>query len=217
MIVPRVTLPLIAAALSLPACKKPAVESYRVPKETVAQTSPANAEGPAASSGSASPATAPAGGAMADTAVATASGPGLTWIAPAHWTAKPGSAMRKGSYTIKAAGVEGEADLSITAFPGDVGGELANVNRWRGQVQLPPIGQAELAAATQHIDRHGLHVTVVDLTGSGANAQNMLGAIVPLNGSTWFFKLLGPAAIVAKEKAAFTSFLETIKPAATAK
>ena len=34
-----------------------------------------------------------------------------------------------------------EIDFSITSFPGDVGGLLANVNRWLGQIGLPPTDQ----------------------------------------------------------------------------
>ena len=149
---------------------------------------------------------------MANTAVPTASGAALAWTAPAHWTAKPAGAMRKGSYSIKGDG--GEADMSITAFPGDVGGDLANLNRWRGQIGLGPIAQAEFESTTQHLDYNGLHLTVVDIAGTGATAQRILGAMVPHAGGTWFFKLMGPAGLVAKEKAAFAAFLETIKPAA---
>ncbi len=209
----RLSVSLLAVSLLLPACRKPAIESYRVPKEAAAAPSGAAPAG-AGVAQAAAPAGAPDGNAMASTAVATASGPGLTWTAPAHWTAKPGSAMRKGSYAVKAEGMAGEADLSITAFPGDVGGDLANLNRWRGQIQLPPVAQGELEASTQHVDHEGLHMTVVDLAGTGASAQRILGAMVPHNGSTWFFKLMGPDALVAKEKAAFTAFLNTIKPAA---
>ena len=38
------------------------------------------------------------------------------------------------------------------------------------------------------------------------------GAIVPLNGETWFFKLLGPDALVAQQKPAFLEFLRTVRP-----
>jgi hypothetical protein len=193
------------------ACKKPAVEAYRVPKETAAQTSTAPAAGSGA--GASAPAAAPAmGGSMANTPVATASGPALTWTAPAHWAAKPTGAMRKGSYTVTGPG--GEGDMSISAFPGDVGGDLANVNRWRDQVKLPPITQAQLESSTEHVDRNGLHMTVVDLIGTGSDAKRILGVIVPHAGGTWFFKLIGPEPLVAKEKAAFTAFIDTIKPAA---
>lgn len=197
-------------------CRKQEVTVYRIPKElapaeaaqpAAPQTMPADSSGAPRAAG-----TAPD---MANTAVATASGAALTWTAPAGWTAKTGSSMRKGSYAVKGDG--GEADMAITAFPGDVGGDLANLNRWRGQIQLPPVGQAEFEAATQHLDRNTLHMTVVDVVGTGANAQRILGAMVPFAGATWFFKLSGPDALVAKEKTAFMAFLDTVKPAAPAK
>ena len=40
-------------------------------------------------------------------------------------------------------------DLIVTKFPGDVGGVLANVNRWRKQIGLQPIGDDELDKATR--------------------------------------------------------------------
>ena len=219
---PRVTFASLSAAtaLLLAACSKPAIESYRAPKDPapVAKAGPAphnhGAEAPqAAPALPTPPTTAAAGGTMANTPVATSSGPGLVWSAPASWSAKPGSAMRKGSYAIKGDG--GEADLSITAFPGDVGGDLANINRWRGQIQLGPIGAGDLASAVQRIERNGLKIGVVDLGGAaGTGAQRIVGAMVPHEGSTWFFKLMGPDALVAKEKAAFMAFLDTVKPSA---
>ncbi|MBI5690342.1 MAG: hypothetical protein HZC55_09585 [Verrucomicrobia bacterium] len=206
----RPTLICLACTLVLAAgCRREEITTYRVPKEP-APASPHGAGAPAAGA----PTTPAARGdaALANTAVAVATGASLAWTAPAHWTAKAGSSMRKGSYAIKGEG--GEADMAITAFPGDVGGDLANLNRWRGQLQLPPVGQAEFDASTQHLDRNGLHMTVVDVAGTGANAQRILGAMVPYSGATWFFKLLGPDALVAKEKPAFLAFLDTIKPAA---
>ena len=216
----RSVLPTLFASIALlTSCRKPAVESYRVPKESTAAAEVAMA-GPSAAPGAAPSAAPNAGGApagsgnsMANTAVATAGGPGLTWTAPPHWKAKPGSAIRKGSYAVTGEG--GEADLAISAFPGDVGGDLANLNRWRGQIQLPPVSEAEFEAAVQRIESNGLRMTVADLVGTGANAQRILGAMIPYGGATWFVKLIGPDALVAKEKPAFMAFLNTIQaPAA---
>ncbi len=102
--------------------------------------------------------------------VAATDAGGLTWTAPATWKAKPGSAMRKGSYTI---GTEGgpAADLAITAFPGDVGGDLANVNRWLGQLGRPPIAAAELAGVLTPLAGAGVAMQVVDLAGGTAGGQ----------------------------------------------
>lgn len=196
-VLPR-SLPVVACVLLLSACRDGKVTSYRVPHE--ADPVPA---APVA-------ATAPSGGAgMASTPVATTAGMALAWTAPAHWQAKAATAMRKGTYTITGEG--GEADLSITAFPGDVGGELANINRWRGQIGLGNLVQSQVAGASQHLDANNLHITVVDYTGLGAAAQGLLGAIVPVGAETWFFKLSGPAALVARERADFMDFLKTIR------
>jgi hypothetical protein len=196
---------LLVALLALTACREAKVTSYRVPKEKPDPLPPIlTGDVPMPSA---------AGGDMASTAVPTASGNDLSWTAPAEWQPKPLSAMRKGSFTIP--GENGaDADLSITAFPGDVGGLLANVNRWRGQVQLPPIGESDLPTATTQIEAHGLTFVVVDFASTGsAEPKRILGALVPFDGATWFFKLMGPDALVARQKSAFLAFLQTVKPA----
>ncbi len=198
MIARRLALALLACPLLFAACRKAEVTAYRVPKEK--ETEPA-----------AMPA---AGDAMAATAVPTNDGAALTWTAPATWKPKAASAMRKGSYAVPGeAGVE--ADFSITSFPGDVGGELANLNRWRGQLQLPPVGDADLATAVTRREFNGLQFGVVDLAGNGATPQRILGAWTAYGGATWFFKLgAAPGALVEKEKTAFLDFLASVKPAA---
>jgi len=202
-----------AAFALLAACRDEKVTNYRVPKEPD-PTLPAAASGDVGGSQEA-PAGMPSGTpvtgpSMADTAVGTASGPSLVWTAPPQWKPKALGPMRKGSYGVGAAGAE--AELSITAFPNDVGGELANVNRWRGQVGLGPLGAAQEDGAVTRIEANGLTFAVVDFGGpDAANRQRILGAIVPNAGSTWFFKILGADAIVAKEKPAFMDFLKTVK------
>jgi hypothetical protein len=119
--------------------------------------------------------------------------------------------MRKATYVVPGAG-GADAELSVTAFPGAVGGELANVNRWRGQLQLPPLTEAELAGAVSRVTINGLPVTLVDLTGGPADRpQRLLGAIVPDHGANWFFKFTGPAALVANEKPAFLALVQSLQ------
>lgn len=204
---------LVAIALTLGACRKAEVTAYRVPKEKDPELPGIAA--PAAPGATPEVAAPAAGGSMASTPVATAQGNGLAWTAPAHWKAKAAGAMRKGSYAVAGDG-GGEADVSITAFPNSVGGELANINRWRGQVALPPIGEGQLEAEVARTEHDGLKFGAVDLAGGGAAPQRILGAWVAFGGATWFFKVSGPDALVAKEKAAFTAFLATVKPAAPA-
>ncbi|MFI5336341.1 MAG: hypothetical protein ACHQ5A_06135, partial [Opitutales bacterium] len=147
-----------------------------------------------------------AGGTMADTAVPTANGSDLKWSAPPSWEATSGHAMRKGSYKMKAGG--GDADISITAFPGATGGLEANLNRWRGQVGMDPLPPAEVTTSATRFESNGLSFTVVDYRGS---AGHMLGAIVPFGGNSWFFKLTGPDPTVVAAKPVFLEFLHTVK------
>jgi hypothetical protein len=135
----------------------------------------------------------------------------LTWTAPADWQAKPLGAMRIGSFTVSSDA--GNADISIISFPGEAGGLLPNINRWRGQLGLAPLAETDLAGATTALDgAGGLHFTVVDLSGQAAGAPaRMLGAILSFEGQTYFFKLTGPDALVTSEKPAFLDFLKTVK------
>jgi len=145
------------------------------------------------------------GNAMSSIPVPTDTSASLVWQAPADWQDKPGNAMRKGSYAA------GGAEVAITAFPGDVGGVLANVNRWRGQVGLDPLDDAGLARATESLDSNGLHFVVADAGPASKGGQRILAALLPWQGSTWFFKLSGPDDAVAQAKPAFLSFLRTVK------
>ena len=199
---------LLVAMLSLSACRRDEVRTYSVQKDPAAAPS-APAASP--STPSAAPAAAaPAGASMANTAVTTASGPGLAWTAPAHWQAGPERPMRKATFFING-DADAKAELSITAFPGDVGGNLANVNRWRQQIGLPALTADQLGGALQHIHVGDFHVDVAELVGPGTPpAKRVLGAIVPHAGATWFFKLDGPDALVAREKDAFFAFLDTL-------
>lgn len=207
----RSFLPVACSLLLLAACKDREITAYHAPKDPPPIMPGASASSPSPRPDSSASEPGPADQDMAGTAVPTATGADLTWTAPSEWIAKPAGAMRKGSYTIK--GAEGEADLSITAFPGSTGGLLANLNRWRGQIGLAPLSETELAANTVHLDVGELHLDVADFAGNAAGKPTrILGAVVPHGPDTWFFKLTGPDALVAREKPAFTEFLRTIKP-----
>jgi hypothetical protein len=197
------TITCLLAPLLLASCRKEEIVVYRVAKSETSAPTAVPVANPAAVVPQAN---------MADTTVATATGLDLTWTPPSGWQSKAGSAMRKGTYLITdAAGAS--AELAITAFPGDVGGEVANVNRWRGQLQLGPLTETEVSAGISRSTVNGLSVAVVDFANSTSSPpQRMLGAMIPFGGATWFFKLMGPDTTVAAAKPAFLAFLQTVKP-----
>jgi hypothetical protein len=64
--------------------------------------------------------------------------------------------------------LESGLEVSVTPLSGAAGSTLANVNRWRGQIGLGPIDEAELDTQTERIDLEGgAHAILVDMTGSG--------------------------------------------------
>jgi hypothetical protein len=139
------------------------------------------------------------------------SGASITWTAPANWEQKPLTQMRKGSFTLRAKN-GAEADFSIISFPGEAGGIVDNLNRWRGQLQLPALAPGEMASTAKTIAHGTFRFTVVDyVAASGEPRNRILGAVLPLESETYFFKITGPDAVIEEHKAAFLEFLKTIK------
>jgi hypothetical protein len=106
-----------------------------------------------------------------------------------------------------------KAELTISKFPGDVGGMLANVNRWRGQIQLPALSEAELSNAVTLVDVLGGRATLVDMTNDKATSgnQRLIAAIVSRDGQSWFYKMMGDAGTVGREKDAFVQFVQSVR------
>ncbi len=125
------------------------------------------------------------------------------WKVPADWKEQPAGQMQTAKFS-----VPGKADVTVAAFPGDVGGVLANVNRWRGQLGLPPAAAADLPKLVTPLDLGGANGMLVDMTNQD---RRMVAVIVPRAGQTWFFKLLGDEPAVAKAKDSFVQFVKSAK------
>ncbi len=108
----------------------------------------------------------------------------IAWWVPQNWERVPGEKpMRVATFR---RGVANE-EIVVSQFPGDVGGVLANVNRWRQQVGLPPITEAELPTQIRPFDNGKLKGHTMRLRGEH---QHMLAAIIgdPDANRTWFVK-----------------------------
>jgi hypothetical protein len=140
---------------------------------------------------------------------APAKAKGLRWTAPAGWKELPGNAMRVASFAPPAK--FGKAEVTVIALPGDVGGELANVNRWRGQIALPPFAEKDLAAARSKITGAAGVILLYDFTGGGEKKTRLVAGMVEHDGTTWFFKLMGEEPAVAAAKPAFLKLLGGLK------
>jgi hypothetical protein len=129
------------------------------------------------------------------------------WAAlPKPWTANAPNPMRKGSWTIN--GDEGtKAEITVTVFPGDVGGIAANVNRWRGQLGLTAANETEIntSAANASVGSDaGKKYSLV----SGDQKRMTIALLVPKNNATWFCKISGDAMVVNAQTEAFLTFFK---------
>ena len=156
---------------------------------------------------------APAIAASAPVAASESAGAGSglpEWQSPADWKSQPPGPMVLASFAI-GDDATGKAMVSISSFPGDVGGLLANVNRWRGQVGLSALAEADLDKQVTTLDGGGklVHFTGTDMA-SGSPKQ-LVGAVVPHAGQTWFYKMTGSEKVVGAQKEAFIKFVQSVK------
>jgi hypothetical protein len=133
--------------------------------------------------------------------------PKPAWKAPVNWKEiSPGDLQIAKFQTADENGAA--AEITVAVFPGDVGGTLANVNRWRGQIGLPPVQENDLTKVTESLDLGGNKAILVDMISEQSKVR-LVAAIVPKAGQTWFYKLTGQDAIASREKNAFVKFVQS--------
>lgn len=133
----------------------------------------------------------------------------LKWSLPKGWSELPGGGMRFATFKPP---VPGKLEATVVVLPGPAGGELANVNRWRGQIGLPALDEAALAKARTTLKTKAGAMNVYDFTSEGqARSRMVAGYITTPDGNTWFLKLTGDADPVGKAKADFMKLLETLR------
>jgi hypothetical protein len=199
----------LALALAL-GCKREEVSHFRVPKNGPTGLAAAMPGGGLGGGGGMM------GGAGEEVAPPPApDGGGLRWSLPKGWReAKGGGPMRYATLTPTGAG---KAEVSVIVLPGPAGGELANVNRWRNQIGLPPLTDAELPALRKTVASKAGPVNVYDFTSEGQKKSRVVAGLTENSGSTWFVKLSGDVDAVSAARPAFMSLLESLRADADAK
>ena len=89
-----------------------------------------------------------------------------TWKAPEGWQEGGPSPMRAATITIPAEG--DPLELTVTTFGG---GLLSNVNRWRGQLGLPPVDERGLAATLKETKAGDAMMYLFDERGQFASSM----------------------------------------------
>jgi len=173
----------IGLLIAIAGCKRQDIRVYTVPKETAGASD-----------------------------AAPESRPALSWNTPEGWEEVPPGQMRVASFRVK--GDNGkQADVSIVPLPGLAGSDLGNVNRWRGQIGLAPITDADVAKLAEPVQIAGQPGQLYDQAGKGTGSDDparILAAVFRKESTAWFFKMVGDDELVAKQKPAFIGFLNTI-------
>jgi len=183
-------LAVFGTALALVSCNNDKVEVYRIPKEGVTV---------AIQDGSTGGPPVPAGDPV-------------KWAKPESWSEQPLSEMRLGSFKIDGANAA-SADVSVTAFPGDAGGLAPNINRWRGQLQLPPLEEDKLQQIVQRIEVEGVQTYLIDIQ-TPENAPKpscILGAVLEAPDRTWFVKMTGNPELIESQRQKFLDFVKSFR------
>lgn len=203
--------PHIVAGLSLLVlcgCEKAEPVTYTIPKEERNVT--INVPGQTPEAPTATEVPAPTQGpqmqVLPGMAEAAKAAPELTYNVPEAWEEFPARSVRKANFRVS--DESGSAEITVTVFPGDVGGQLANVNRWRSQIGLDPVDEIGMAKLARPISISNHNGTLVNLQGA---EQSVLGGILSFHGSTWFFKMQGATGTVASQVDAMEAFLASVQ------
>lgn len=142
----------------------------------------------------------------------TKGAPKIKFTTPEGWETSQGSSMRVASFAIN--GEDGAAaDVSVIPLPGDSGSVLDNVNRWRGQVQLPPLAGPDDPAIGSEMDGEAGKLFVTHMVSEEAVPDGkktaISTAILKAEGITWFFKITGEATLVEANREKFENFART--------
>lgn len=204
---------LLAAATWAAGCKNDEVRSYDAPKAPAAQQGsalpaavPASAEAPAPSAAAAEK-PADAGKPKEDRVVTVGS---IKAMVPGAWEQDPKPRMMREA-TFLVGDPAKKTEVIVTKLNGPAGGMLENVNRWRGQVGLPPVAAVNEAEIPK-VKVGGKDAMVFDLAGPPDKpTKRQVQAVAQRDDGTYYIKIIGDAELVGQQKAAFDRFLASIE------
>ncbi len=106
------------------------------------------------------------------------------WEAPSDWQRKPASETRFATLVIPAE--SGKLELSVIKLPKPEGEDriyyLANINRWRGQMKLRPVGPEQMDSLMASLalpnDQSAVMVNLVGTSGAGGMGAGGMAAPV---------------------------------------
>lgn len=136
----------------------------------------------------------------------------LVFDVPSGW--QPTSNDTFSRYAFIVPGDDAAARVTITPLRA-AGGDaflLANINRWRAQVSLPPLSPAQMGTELKDIPFLGGTAKLVLALPEEAAGRNGIIGVIGIHGNTaWFVKMSGDAEFLQEKQAEFEQFVRSIR------
>jgi hypothetical protein len=126
---------------------------------------------------------------------------------PSGWKENPHPGQGR-KMEFSAEGAEGSALVTLTVFSSDAGGIAANIDRWRTQVGLEPLGDQAVVRSATPMTFVGTEGWLVEAIG---RERAILGVIAITPGASLFLKMDGPPAVVRAQQTAFARFAQSFR------
>jgi|TARA_B100001996_G_scaffold210219_1_gene161309 hypothetical protein len=133
---------------------------------------------------------------------------GLSWSLPETWAPSDGHSMRLASFNVPYS--KGVGDLSIVSLSGESGGLVANVNRWRRQIDLDPIDEQEILASAVNGESRIGPFRLFRLVNDANKEKAILAAVLPIGSKTFFIKLTASQQGISELRFSFMEFCSSI-------
>ena len=133
----------------------------------------------------------------------------LNWTKPKGWIQNPATNMRLASFEVSDLN-KNIADVSISMFPGNVGGIKANVNRWRGQIDLPPQNEEDIMNNVIKEIHPFLGECFIFKLENNINNKAITVIISEQNNQTLFIKISGSIQILSAVEEEFGYFYKSL-------
>jgi hypothetical protein len=138
----------------------------------------------------------------------------LTYATPAGWTdtgpqapTGPFGLPKPATFTITEGGAR--ATCIVSYMRGQHTADFGNVKRWRDEVGLPLLGPEEVSKiAPREVQVDGRTCKIYEF--AGGEVTTLVG-IAYHGGQTYYFKLSGPNAVIAKNRDKFVAFVQSVK------
>lgn len=127
---------------------------------------------------------------------------------PSGWSPSPPSQFSVVAFNIVHEGKQ--ARVTVSSASGDL---LSNINRWRGQIQVPPIDQNTLDNVLTKMKVDGRDASYIELLGPAKpdGQASIYGVVVTdTPQSSWFVKMTGDASLNLRERERFLKFVASL-------